>query len=449
MPTGSRSRIGRPSLVSRAASPLRAARGGSAGAGGAGAGRGRHRRHERLGAEIVRGRPGRLAGRLLQPVAQFARELLKCAVFAGAQRRRLFHRWRGRGRAERQHLAGLFGRLRQLGASALDRRHALDVAADAEAAEAGELALAVEHRQARHLDRQPLGFAIDRPIHHDAAPGVARGKCRCDLTLRIELERGRDLGPGAVEHDAGLRTEQAGEIFGAEREARCRVHLPDEAQRKAARASVDPGGVGGGEGDRGRFGARGAGRRGESHQQRDRALAGAELEHGDAAGRDVAFGAAIEHGLARQRGGAERGQVGGLAEALARLSGCFDQFAVGGEHGRRAIEIGEQPPRAFRQRKLPAGALGRDDQHGCGIIGEREARAQAGQRAAEARAEAAQAFEPRGAAGRQRAGQPHDLRGGRMLAIEMESGGGGRRCGLEDFGADRIGPQDARRVRAP
>ena len=114
-------------------------------------------------------------------------------------------------------------------------------------------------------------------------------------------------------------------------------------------------------------------RRGESHQQRHRALAGAELEHGDAAGRDVALGAAVEHGLARQRGSAERGQVGGLAKALARLSGCFDQFAVGGERGRRAIEIGEQPPRPFRQRKLPAGALGRDDQHGCGIIGEREA----------------------------------------------------------------------------
>ena len=73
MPTGRRSRIGRPSWVSRAASPLRAARGGAAPRGA-----------RWLGAEIVRRMPlVAFRGCLLEPVAEFVREFLEGAVLAG------------------------------------------------------------------------------------------------------------------------------------------------------------------------------------------------------------------------------------------------------------------------------------------------------------------------------------------------------------------------------
>ena len=117
-----------------------------------------------------------------------------------------------------------------------------------------------------------------------------------------------------------------------------------------------------------------------------------------------------------------------LSPKRARASGvALDQFAVGGEHRRRPREIGEQPLRALGQRQLLAGALGRHHQNRRRVVGERDARAHAHQRAAEARAEAAQPFEPRRAALRQRAGKPRDLRGGGMLGLEAQRGGGGRR----------------------
>ena len=56
-----------------------------------------------------------------------------------------------------------------------------------------------------------------------------------------------------------------------------------------------------------------------------------------------AFGAAVEHGLAREFFGAERDQVALVAEALARRRLRLDQFAIGGENRRRPVEIGQQP----------------------------------------------------------------------------------------------------------
>ena len=165
----------------------------------------------------------------------------------------------------------------------------------------------------------------------------------------------------------------------------------------------------------------------------------------DAAGRDLALGLAVERGLARELLGAERDQVALVAEALARLRHCLDQFAVGGEDRRRPLEIGEQAVRALGQAQILAGALGRHHQDGGAVVGERDARAQADQRAAEAGAEAAQPFQPRRAALRQRAGKPRDLRGGRMLG--RRSAGCRQRAGrsgVEDRGGDRIGPEDAR-----
>ena len=127
----------------------------------------------------------------------------------------------------------------------------------------------------------------------------------------------------------------------------------------------------------------------------------------------------------------------------------LDQFAVGGEDRRRPFEIGQQPARAFGQaRSLPARSVDTTRMAGA-VVGERDARAQADERAAEAGAETAQPFEPRRAALRQRAGQAHDLRGARMLRIELQRRERAGRGGIEDRGGDRIGPQDARGVRAP
>ena len=71
----------------------------------------------------------------------------------------------------------------------------VDVAADAEAAIAAEPAVAIEHRQARQFDRQPVAGIVDRPGDDDAAPGfVARHRAR-DLIVGIELQFGGDLAP--------------------------------------------------------------------------------------------------------------------------------------------------------------------------------------------------------------------------------------------------------------
>ena len=360
-------------------------------------------------------------------------------MFAGAERRRLVRpRRHRRGARNGSTLAGSSRRRGSFGAAALDRGQPLDVAADAEAAEAGELALAVEHRQAGHLDRQPLGLAVDRPIHHDAAPGVARGERGGDLALRVELERGGDLRPGPVEHGAGLGAEQAGEILGAEREARGCVHLPDEAQR-AAGARRRLGGI--------RTPAFGGLRRAGAGlpARRSAARVGAAKASSSATAlwpapsfssvtRPAAMSpSARPLSMASRASAAAPSAVRSAAKlvALPKRSRAspprFDQFAVGGEHRRRPFEVGAQPPRALGQRQLRAGALGRDDQHGVRVVGEHNARAQADQRAAEAGAEAAQAFEPRRAACRQRAGKPRDLRGGRML--RFRSGDRRRRPG--------------------
>ncbi len=185
MPTGSRSKIGRPSWISRAASPPRTARGGAL----ASCTKSSARRHV-------------LAGGDLEPAAELAREFLKGAALAGAELRGVFGRRRGerryigRGglgfdRGRRWRCAGCAWRC----SSAANRstsRH------DSKAAITGKPAVAVEHRQSRHFDRQGFVRVVDRPWQHDAAPGAARGKRARHGSLRIEFERGGDLGPGTA-----------------------------------------------------------------------------------------------------------------------------------------------------------------------------------------------------------------------------------------------------------
>ena len=76
---------------------------------------------------------------------------------------------------------------------------AVDVAADAETAIAAEAAVAVEHRQARHFDRQPLAGIVHRPGNDDAAPGFAARHRARDLIVGIELQLGGNFAPRPAE----------------------------------------------------------------------------------------------------------------------------------------------------------------------------------------------------------------------------------------------------------
>jgi hypothetical protein len=70
----------------------------------------------------------------------------------------------------------------------------------------------------------------------------------------------------------------------------------------------------------------------------------------------------------------------------------FDQFAVGSEHGSGLVEVRKQTARAIGQGEITRGALGRHDQYSCGVVDEREARADAYQHTAERSSKTAQAF---------------------------------------------------------
>ena len=382
--------------------------------------RGRHRRCARPAALPARHRrrrgrnrpaagaaallPAVLLSRALSSRASSSKALRSPGLSAGGS---------SAGGGERQHIVrrrfrfDLGRRGRCLRPALLQRGQAIDVAADAEAAIAGKLAVAVEHRQARHLDRQGLIRIVDRPGHDDAAPGGARGERVRHGALRIELERGGDIRPRAVEHGGGLRPEQLGEIFRAEGEAVRRIHLPDEAERKAARAQVPA------QPDRNGGAACVTAAVSAPAACSGAAKAASSVTVAPAPRRSRVAGQAAMSPSARPLSEASRASCSApsairsrlVAEALARRRHGLDQFAIGGENRRRPLEIREQPLRAVGQAKVFAGALGRNHQHGGTVVGERDARAKTDQRAAEAGAESAQPFQPRRAALRQRAGQ--------------------------------------------
>ena len=209
----------------------------------------------------------------LQPRRQFLREVAKSLALHRAQagRLRLGRRWAKRhdvGGGRRDVRCGTGRRLggfgdglrsdREFGIGdncvfalgmRLGRRHEADralatrprqlidagnVAANAEAAIAAKLALAIEHRKAGQLDRKPLAALVHRPGQGDAAPGFSRCDRASDLILRIELQLGGDLAPQPAERGRGSRPHQLDELIGPHREAAGGIHLPDEAQRMAA-----------------------------------------------------------------------------------------------------------------------------------------------------------------------------------------------------------------------
>ena len=107
---------------------------------------------------------------------------------------------------------------------------AIKIAAHAKSAIAAKVAVAIEHREPRELDRQAFAAVIHRPQDRDAAPGLpGRDRAR-DLAVGIEFQLGGDLAPQSAEGGGGTRTDELHEFIGAEHEAALAIHLPDEAQ---------------------------------------------------------------------------------------------------------------------------------------------------------------------------------------------------------------------------
>ncbi len=73
-------------------------------------------------------------------------------------------------------------------------RHSIEIAANTETAIAGEIALAIEQRQAREFDRQ-TATAIHRPEQRDATPCLLRGHRLDDVAIGIEVEFGCQIVP--------------------------------------------------------------------------------------------------------------------------------------------------------------------------------------------------------------------------------------------------------------
>src|SRR5262249_23283555 len=118
------------------------------------------------------------------------------------------------------------------------------VAADTEATKTFELAVAVEHRQTGHLNRQSLVEIVERPKQDDAAEGFARSKRAGDLALWIKVQGLGDINPGAIEWDrARFRTKQSGEFVADGDEVRIGVGLPDKTKGRIARARLRLAGV--------------------------------------------------------------------------------------------------------------------------------------------------------------------------------------------------------------
>ena len=144
---------------------------------------------------------------LAQAFAQLARKFLKGAVLFGTERR---SGRCGRRRRKGQHFGRLAGRsrvLRELSASQVLK--SFHVAAQAETAKSAKPAFAVEHWQARHLDREWLVEPIDWPGRHDPAERLVPGQCVCDLAGWIQRQCLGNLGPAAAERGGRLRA-QAG-----------------------------------------------------------------------------------------------------------------------------------------------------------------------------------------------------------------------------------------------
>ena len=143
-------------------------------------------RFERFAGAFPRRFPNRLAvkSREQYEIIQACRRSAGEGAVAGDLGRNNVGRKRPRRRRMEEFMAAQRGQPRQR----------VEVAAHAETAIAGEIAFAIEQRQARQFHRQMFA-AIDRPVQRDAAPGVVGGECREHAPFRIEPEARGDVAP--------------------------------------------------------------------------------------------------------------------------------------------------------------------------------------------------------------------------------------------------------------
>jgi hypothetical protein len=87
----------------------------------------------------------------------------------------------------------------------------------------------------------------------------------------------------------------------------------------------------------------------------------------------------------------------------------MDEGALGREHRHRLDNAGKQASHALGQREVGPDALATHDQQPSGLVRDRDARARAGQGAADAGAKPAEALQPGRGAQRKRFAEPGDL----------------------------------------
>ena len=145
---------------------------------------------------------------------------------------------------------------------------------------------------------------------------------------------------------------------------------------------------------------------------------------------------------------AQRGQGICSAKLCARRCSGVNQRAVRCEDGERFV-IAEQAADTLGKRQRRSRRLGRRDQDRGLAVRNNEARAGAGERAAEAKPESAQAFEARRTGRWQRGGEADNLRGGRVVGVEAALHAFTRIGGAKQRRAGRIRPQHPRGIGAP
>ena len=106
-------------------------------------------------------------------------------------------------------------------------------------------------------------------------------------------------------------------------------------------------------------------------------------------GGNLAFGNSVQTCFARERLRAKCEQVAPFAKERVRRWPRFDEFAVGGEHGGGAGDVGEQTVCSVWQGELAPSAFGGHDQYCRGVVRKRDARAQTYQHTTERRTETA------------------------------------------------------------
>ena len=416
-----------------------------------------------LGAEIVGHAAGAgFAGGMFEPVVEFVREFLKGALLDRVECRRR-RRLRCGGRARAVEMPVTLG-----GGSSAARRGRLRCGA--RWSRGGRGRGRCRNRDSRRTGgrgRTPAGRTFRSAgarlrrrsaSDDDAAPGVARGERARHVALRVELERGGDLGPGAVEQGGGFGPEQAGEFSApsVKRVAASICQTKRNVNRRGALARR-PGRAGGRRaGGCGAAAPRaGFGRSADCWRTRQRRAAASRSA--PAPSRSSVTGPAAMSPSASPLSLASRASFSAPSAIRSRpLPKRSRAGGVASINSPSAVNIAagrsksaEQPVRAFGQAQILAGAFGRDHQNGgllsASAMREHRQISVPPKLAPKPRSRSSRGAPPCGSVPARRA----ICAAAGWLGSKRMAASARRRGGVEDRGRGRIGPEDARRVRAP